>query len=260
MASIFLSYAREDLAKARRLAAILEQRGHSVWWDRQIRGGARFAGAIEDALRNADYVVVLWSKNSIGSAWVCDEASEGRDTNRLVRVLLENVRPPIGFRQFHCVDLSSWKTKEQGDALDELSAALGSKAGSRPVGEGSFARWRRLLNRPIVIAVAAAVLIAALIGAAIWMQSPAETSEPTIASRTRRMRRISLAVPLPACGSETTSTPQWRFSRIGRTGKDWSASMTNRPRSETARAGYRSQQSVSQLRFKRAGEPPTRTG
>lgn len=181
MASIFLSYAREDLAKARRLAAILEQRGHSVWWDRQIRGGARFAGAIEDALRNADYVVVLWSKNSIGSAWVCDEASEGRDANRLVPVLLENVRPPIGFRQFHCVDLSRWKTKEQGDALDELSAALGSKAGSRPVGEGSFARWRRLLTRPIVIAAAAAVLIAALIGTAILVRSPAEASEPTIA-------------------------------------------------------------------------------
>ena len=68
MAGIFLSYAREDLAKARTLAKALERAGHSVWWDRQIFGGSEFSDEIEAALKEADAVVVLWSAAAIKSA------------------------------------------------------------------------------------------------------------------------------------------------------------------------------------------------
>jgi len=40
MASVFLSYVREDAEKARTIATLLDRAGHSVWWDRQIKGGA----------------------------------------------------------------------------------------------------------------------------------------------------------------------------------------------------------------------------
>ena len=53
MASIFLSYAREDAAKAKALAKCLERAGHSVWWDRNIYGGSEFSGEIEAALKQA---------------------------------------------------------------------------------------------------------------------------------------------------------------------------------------------------------------
>jgi hypothetical protein len=78
MASVFLSYDRDDAAKARPLAAALEKAGHSVWWDLRVRGGAQFSKVIEEALQAADAVVVLWSKNSVDSAWVRDEAAAGR--------------------------------------------------------------------------------------------------------------------------------------------------------------------------------------
>ena len=74
MASIFLSYVHEDLERAASLAARLEQAGHSVWWDRHIKGGREFSGEIETALAAADKIVVLWSERSIHSAWVRDEA------------------------------------------------------------------------------------------------------------------------------------------------------------------------------------------
>ncbi|MGH6728742.1 MAG: toll/interleukin-1 receptor domain-containing protein, partial [Sphingomicrobium sp.] len=51
MASVFLSYVREDVASARALASLLEKAGHSVWWDRHIKGGAQYAQEIEAALK-----------------------------------------------------------------------------------------------------------------------------------------------------------------------------------------------------------------
>ena len=95
---IFLSYAREDEARARELATALDQRGYSVFWDREIPPGRTWHSYIGEALANARCVVVAWSRHSIASQWVLDEASEGKDRHVLVPVLLEPVPPPFGFR------------------------------------------------------------------------------------------------------------------------------------------------------------------
>src|SRR4051812_24698022 len=108
MASVFLSYDHEDSARAAPLAAPWEAHGHSVWGDRHIHGGAEYNSAIENAVESADAVVVLWSGNSVRSAWVRDEAAEGRDAGKLVPVLIEAVKPPMGFRQYQTIDLAGW--------------------------------------------------------------------------------------------------------------------------------------------------------
>jgi len=108
MARVFLSYAREDIDSARKLAGVLADAGHTVWWDRHLHGGANFSSEIERELKDAEVVMVLWSPTSVASAWVQDEAAEGRDSGRLVPASLHSVKPPLGFRQFQCVDLSAW--------------------------------------------------------------------------------------------------------------------------------------------------------
>ena len=80
MGAIFLSYAREDRASAQNLARVLESAGHSVWWDRHLDGGEEFSAEIEAALGQSDVVVVAWSKESVKSRWVRDEAAVGGDT------------------------------------------------------------------------------------------------------------------------------------------------------------------------------------
>lgn len=128
MARIFLSYAREDVDSAKQLAESVGRAGHDVWWDRHIQGGSRFSTEIDRALKDAEVVVVLWTEASIESAWVQDEAAEGRDTGRLVPVTLSGCRPPLGFRQFHtiAVDLNGNTSSEQ---VDELLAAVANTAG-----------------------------------------------------------------------------------------------------------------------------------
>ena len=129
MAKVFLSYAREDAPVAKEIAQCIGGAGHDVWWDRHIQGGSRFASEIDRELKGADVVVVLWTQASIESAWVQDEAAEGRDSGRLVPVTFGGSRPPLGFRQFHTVDLGAWNgngdPRETADLLEAIAKIAG---------------------------------------------------------------------------------------------------------------------------------------
>jgi adenylate cyclase len=131
LSQIFLSYARDDVDAARQLADGLAQAGHDVWWDRHLHGGSRFDREIEEALSNAEAVVVIWSKASLDSAWVKDEAAEARDSERLVPVSIDSAKPPLGFRQFHTIDLGSWTGHGLPEALDALLDAISKTCGSQ---------------------------------------------------------------------------------------------------------------------------------
>lgn len=130
MSRIFVSYAREDVDTARQLADGLAETGHEVWWDNHLAGGSRFANEIDQALKDAEAVVVLWSDSSINSAWVLDEAAEGRDSDRLVPIALGSAKPPLGFRQFHTIDLGSSPDRRRSGAFEELLNAIARKCGS----------------------------------------------------------------------------------------------------------------------------------
>ena len=141
MARVFLSYAREDANSAKQLAEAVGSAGHEVWWDRHLHGGSQFATEIDKALKNAEAVVVLWTDVSVNSAWVQDEAAEGRDTGRLVPISLNGCRPPLGFRQFHTVELGAWNGRGVPDHLDDLLESIGKTA-------GTARRQRRPPSRP----------------------------------------------------------------------------------------------------------------
>jgi adenylate cyclase len=130
VARIFLSYARDDADAAKQLASCISDNGHEVWWDRHLHAGSRFAAEIDKALKDAEAVVVMWSPSSIESAWVQDEAAEGRDSGRLVPVSLAGAKPPLGFRQFQTVDLGRWEGTGSPDALDDLLEAIARTCGT----------------------------------------------------------------------------------------------------------------------------------
>jgi adenylate cyclase len=130
VAKVFLSYAREDAETAKSLADCVGRAGHEVWWDRHIQGGSRFTNEIDRELKGADVIIVLWSEASAESAWVQDEAAEGRDTGRLVPVSLGGSRPPLGFRQFHTVDFGNWNGEAEPANVDDLLQAIAKIAGN----------------------------------------------------------------------------------------------------------------------------------
>jgi TIR domain len=120
MGDIFISYAREDEAQIRHLAYVLEKQGWSVFWDRRIPAGQTWRSYIGHALSNAKCVIVAWSRNSISSKWVIEEADEGQQRGILVPVLLDSIQPPMGFRGVQAADLVDWQPDRPSPNLNQL--------------------------------------------------------------------------------------------------------------------------------------------
>ncbi|HEU4498275.1 MAG TPA: tetratricopeptide repeat protein, partial [Sphingomicrobium sp.] len=70
---------------------------------------------------------------AVASAWVQDEAAEGRDSGRLVPVAIGSTKPPLGFRQFHTIDLGAWNGQGRPEAMDDVLNAIDRTCGSDDV-------------------------------------------------------------------------------------------------------------------------------
>jgi tetratricopeptide (TPR) repeat protein len=135
MSDIFISYANEDRLRARMFVQALEGRGWSVFWDRTIPVGKTWRETIGEELSEARCVIVLWSTASVASDWVQEEADDAKRRGILVPVLVENVHPPIGFRNIQTADLVNWDPTVSTQAFGILTdgiAALIHLAGLAP--------------------------------------------------------------------------------------------------------------------------------
>jgi len=124
MADIFISYAREDEDHVKELVGALEQRGCSVFWDRRVPPGQTWRSHIGDALNSAQCVIVAWSRYSVNSRWVMEEADEGLKRNALIPVLLEAVDPPLGFRSIQAANLTGLGRQQPSQQLNEFVDAV----------------------------------------------------------------------------------------------------------------------------------------
>lgn len=117
---IFLSYNREDAARAKHFADAFAAEGLEVWWDTALRSGEAYDKVTEEALRGAKAVVVLWSKRSVESRWVRAEATLADRRKTLVPAMIEPCERPIMFELTQTAELSHW----QGDGQDEVWQAF----------------------------------------------------------------------------------------------------------------------------------------
>lgn len=121
MADIFLSYAREDRDRARIIARLLESGGWTVFWDANIKASTEWRPVLESQLDMAGAVIVLWSRASVASSWVIEEAERGR--GKLISVRIDDVPVPLGFSHLHAVDLINWRGGQEAE-VDTLIAAV----------------------------------------------------------------------------------------------------------------------------------------
>lgn len=108
MADVFLSYAREDRARAEQVASALTQAGLDVFWDNEIPPGTTWADFIEQKLAQCKALIVLWSHHSTTSQWVREEARMGRDKGVLIPVMVDDSNPPFGFGEVQSANLADW--------------------------------------------------------------------------------------------------------------------------------------------------------
>jgi adenylate cyclase len=135
MSDIFVSYARSDEAQAERVTAALREAGYEVWRDDELPAHRAYADVIEERLRSAAAVVVLWSAEASRSQWVRAEADTARSAGTLVQATLDGSMPPLPFNQIQCADLSRWTGSLDDRGWHKLVATVRLLAGVPKTGE-----------------------------------------------------------------------------------------------------------------------------
>jgi TIR domain len=124
---IFISYSHKDEEKVRQIAeAIRFRTDYDLWRDNQIRAGEVYNFVIGRALADAKAVIVFWSKQSVQSESVVDEADRARLANKIIPVKIEDCEVPTGFSQRQTIDLIDFEnTPPFGDpGLTQLISEL----------------------------------------------------------------------------------------------------------------------------------------
>jgi hypothetical protein len=127
-----------------------------------------FDDVVEEALRAARCVVVLWSKASVASDWVKTEAAEAAQKRALVPVLIQDAEIPLQFRRLQAADLTAWSGASDAE-FEKLCAAIaplvGRSAPPAQLQRREIEPWRILRRRwPLVLtAVVGIVLLIAFL-------------------------------------------------------------------------------------------------
>jgi adenylate cyclase len=143
MADVFISYARSDESHAIRVVDELRSLGYTVWRDDELPAHRDYAEVIEERLRSAGAVVVLWSVAAAKSQWVRAEADVGRNAGQLVQATLDKTIPPLPFNQIQCADLSDWAAEGQHTGWSKLLSSVQVLVGSEPAPRNGDLKPRR---------------------------------------------------------------------------------------------------------------------
>ena len=129
MTDVFVSYARPDEPQATRVADALRGLGYQVWRDDELPAHRPYADVIEERLKVAKAVVVLWSAESAKSQWVRAEADAARCAGSIVQAVVDGTMPPLPFNQIQCADLTGWTGDLDNSGWRKLAASVEALAG-----------------------------------------------------------------------------------------------------------------------------------
>ncbi|HKO69966.1 MAG TPA: TIR domain-containing protein [Bradyrhizobium sp.] len=129
MTDVFVSYARADERQAERITHALRENGHKVWRDDDLPAHRPYTDVIEERLRSAKAVVVLWSADASKSQWVRSEANLARSAGTLVQAVIDASMPPLPFDQIQCANLDGWTGDVNSPAWRKLVASVAELTG-----------------------------------------------------------------------------------------------------------------------------------
>ncbi len=135
MADIFISYARSSEDQAHKVAEALRTAGYSVWRDDELPAHRAYSEVIEERLKAAKAVVVVWSADAARSQWVRAEADVAREAGTLVQVSIDGALPPMPFNQIQCADLASWTGDTSAAGWRKVEGSIASLVGAAPASE-----------------------------------------------------------------------------------------------------------------------------
>ena len=130
MPKVFVSYARSTETQAAQVTEALRAGGMEVWRDDQLPAHRAYSDVIEERLRSADAVVVLWSAEAAKSQWVRAEADAAREAGTLVQVTLDGTLPPMPFNQIQCANLAAWRGNRSATDWQKIESSIEALTGA----------------------------------------------------------------------------------------------------------------------------------
>lgn len=106
---LFISYARQDQERVRRLVDLLTAAGHEIWFDEALLPGQAWQEELTTAIRNNDAFVYMLSRESVGSDWCSWEFATAVEMGRpIVPILLdEGLALPDPLGRYQCADFTA---------------------------------------------------------------------------------------------------------------------------------------------------------
>lgn len=134
MTDIFISYSHRDHAFVDRLEAVLADAGFSVFRDTMLHLGPQWDREIEEALDRAKCVLVVWSKNSVASDEVLNEAFHAQKAGKLIPLKIDDAKLPYQYARSNYLELTGKGRELDEQAIvrlqDEVRRRIGSGTGS----------------------------------------------------------------------------------------------------------------------------------
>jgi len=114
-----------------RIAEVLRGLGYAVWRDDELPPHRSYAEVIEERLKSAKAVLVIWSTEAAHSEWVQSEADKARLERKLVQVSVDGAVPPMPFDRIQCADLRGWKRDPEHPGWRKVTESLSALTGGR---------------------------------------------------------------------------------------------------------------------------------
>ena len=125
MSDVFISYARSTASRAQQVAEALRALGYSVWRDDELPAHRDYSEVIEERLKAAKAVVVVWCGQAVKSQWVRAEADIAREAGTLVQLSLDGAPLPMPFNRIQCADLKDWTGDLTASGWKKVAASVG---------------------------------------------------------------------------------------------------------------------------------------
>lgn len=130
---VFISYARSTARSAQTIAQALRDDGYDVWIDDDLPSHRDYSTVIEEHLRAAKAVLVLWSSDAAKSRWVPAEADVAHEAGKLVQLRLDDTTPPLPFNRMQCETLAGWTGDLNAPGWRKVTAGIAELVGRGPV-------------------------------------------------------------------------------------------------------------------------------
>ena len=124
MKRLFISYARDDTPMVEPLVKCLREHGFKVTWDNDLPYGKRYREVLRAQIEAADRVIVAWTRGSVDSLWVQQEADLAFKQQKLLPLRFETVEPPMPFGAIQSGDFAEWDRTADAECFVRLISEL----------------------------------------------------------------------------------------------------------------------------------------